>query len=122
MNPRSLSRRHFTSALAALLAAPTVHAQAWPAKPIRMIVPYPPGGFTDVTARLVSQKLQERLGQTVLVDNKPGANGIIGADALAKSPRRRLHLRGGDRGARGQHDAVPEAAVRPAQGPSRRCR
>ena len=89
MNPRSLSRRRFTSALAAgaaLTALPDVHAQAWPAKPIRMIVPYPPGGFTDVTARLVAQKLQERLGQTVLVDNKPGANGIIGADALAKSP------------------------------------
>ena len=89
MNPRSITRRRFTTALAAgaaVLAVPTVRAQAWPAKPIRVIVPYPPGGFTDVTARLVTQKLQERLGQTVLVDNKPGANGIIGADALAKSP------------------------------------
>jgi tripartite-type tricarboxylate transporter receptor subunit TctC len=89
MNPRSITRRRFTTTLAAgavLLAAPAVRAQAWPAKPIRVIVPYPPGGFTDVTARLVTQKLQERLGQTVLIDNKPGANGIIGADALAKSP------------------------------------
>jgi tripartite-type tricarboxylate transporter receptor subunit TctC len=89
MHPRSITRRRFTTTLAAgaaLLAAPAVRAQAWPAKPIRVIVPYPPGGFTDVTARLVTQKLQERLNQTVLIDNKPGANGIIGADALAKSP------------------------------------
>ncbi len=89
MNPRSITRRHFTTTLAAgatVFAAPAVRAQAWPAKPIRVIVPYPPGGFTDVTARLVTQKLQERLNQTVLIDNKPGANGIIGADALAKSP------------------------------------
>jgi tripartite-type tricarboxylate transporter receptor subunit TctC len=57
----------------------------WPSKPIRLIVPYPPGGFTDVTARLVAQKLQERLGQPVVVDNKPGANSIVGVDALAKS-------------------------------------
>jgi len=69
----------------AALAAPAVRAQAWPSKPIRVVVPYPPGGFTDVTARLITQKLQERLGQTVVVDNKPGANGIIGADAVAKA-------------------------------------
>jgi tripartite-type tricarboxylate transporter receptor subunit TctC len=50
------------------------------------IVPYTPGGFTDITARLVTQKLQERLGQPVVIDNKPGANSIIGVDALAKSP------------------------------------
>jgi tripartite-type tricarboxylate transporter receptor subunit TctC len=69
----------------ALSAAGAVHAQAWPSKPIRVIVPYPPGGFTDITARLVTQKLQERLGQPVVIDNKPGANSIIGVDALAKS-------------------------------------
>ncbi len=60
-------------------------AAPWPTKPIRLIVPYPPGGFTDVTARLVAQKLQERLGQPVVVDNKPGANSIVGVDLLAKS-------------------------------------
>ena len=89
MNPRCITRRDFTTTLAAgaaVLAVPGVQAQAWPAKPIRVIVPYPPGGFTDVTARLVTQKLQERLGQTIVVDNKPGANGIIGVDAVAKSP------------------------------------
>jgi tripartite-type tricarboxylate transporter receptor subunit TctC len=85
----NLARRRFNQRLVAaplaVLAAPAVHAQAWPSKPIRVVVPYPPGGFTDVTARLITQKLQERLGQTVVVDNKPGANGIIGADAVAKA-------------------------------------
>lgn len=80
-----LTRRHFNFAAAAALAAPSAFAQAWPAKPIRLIVPYPPGGFTDVTARLIGQKLQERLGQTVLVDNKAGANGTIGVAELARS-------------------------------------
>ncbi|WP_137944987.1 tripartite tricarboxylate transporter substrate binding protein [Roseateles cavernae] len=77
------NRREFALGLAALSAP--AWAQAWPARPIKLIVPYPPGGFTDVTARLIAQKLQERLGQAVVVDNKPGANSIIGVDALAKS-------------------------------------
>lgn len=80
-----LTRRRFGLAVAAAFATPTAFAQEWPAKPIRIIVPYPPGGFTDVTARLVGQKLQERLGQTVLVDNKAGANGTIGVAELARS-------------------------------------
>jgi tripartite-type tricarboxylate transporter receptor subunit TctC len=81
----SVNRRHFSLSVLALGAATQARAQTWPAKPIKIIVPYPPGGFTDVTARLVAQKLQERLGQPVTVDNKPGANSIIGVDALAKS-------------------------------------
>jgi len=80
-----VTRRRFNVAVAAALATPVAFAQDWPAKPIRIIVPYPPGGFTDTTARLVGQKLQERLGQTVLVDNKPGANGTIGVAELARS-------------------------------------
>lgn len=79
------TRRSFNLAAAAALATPAAFAQAWPAKPIRLIVPYPPGGFTDVTARLIGQKLQERLGQTVLVDNKAGANGTIGVAELARA-------------------------------------
>ena len=79
------TRRRFNLAAAAALATPATFAQAWPAKPIRLIVPYPPGGFTDVTARLIGQKLQERLGQTVLVDNKAGANGTIGVADLARA-------------------------------------
>lgn len=89
MKPSALTRRRFSLGLAVAGAsaatAPVVWSQSWPAKPVRIIVPYPPGGFTDVTARLVAQKLQERLGQSVVIDNKPGANGIIGVDALAKS-------------------------------------
>lgn len=79
------TRRRFNLAAAVALATPAAFAQAWPAKPIRLIVPYPPGGFTDVTARLIGQKLQERLGQTVLVDNKAGANGTIGVAELARA-------------------------------------
>ena len=79
------NRRSFSLAMAATLAAPVAFAQAWPAKPIRIIVPYPPGGFTDVTARLIGQKLQERLGQTVVIDNKAGANGTIGVADMARS-------------------------------------
>jgi tripartite-type tricarboxylate transporter receptor subunit TctC len=83
----TMKRRDFTLGLTALAALPQAIAQqAWPAKPVRVIVPYPPGGFTDVTARLIAQKLQERLGQPFLIDNKPGANSVIGVDALAKSP------------------------------------
>lgn len=88
MPQHRITRRRFNTSLLAVaaLGAPALRAQAWPAKPIRIVVPYPPGGFTDVTARLVAQKLQDRLGQPVTVDNKPGANSIIGVDALAKSP------------------------------------
>ena len=60
-------------------------AQAYPAKPIRMIVPFPAGGATDILARALSQKLGEKIGQTVVVENRPGAGGTIGADAASKS-------------------------------------
>src|SRR5258708_34274241 len=61
-------------------------AQAWPSKPIKIIVPYPPGGTSDILARSVGQKLSGMLGQPVVVENKPGATGNIGADFVAKSP------------------------------------
>jgi tripartite-type tricarboxylate transporter receptor subunit TctC len=83
-----MQRRHFNAAIAASVAAPLAVpalAQSWPTKPIRVIVGYPPGGFTDVTARLICEKLQARLGQPVVVDNKPGANSIVGVDAMAKA-------------------------------------
>ena len=58
----------------------------WPSKPIRIIVPYPPGGSSDIIARSISQPLSEALGQSVIIDNKAGANGNLGADLLAKAP------------------------------------
>jgi tripartite-type tricarboxylate transporter receptor subunit TctC len=66
--------------------SPVALAQAYPTKSIRLIVPFPAGGATDLFARTVSQKLGERLGQSVVVDNKPGAGGTLGADLAAKAP------------------------------------
>lgn len=80
-----LTRRSFATALGAAAAAPSLAQGAWPARPLRFIVPYTPGGFTDVTARLIAAKLQERLGQTVTIENKPGSNSIVGVDAVAKA-------------------------------------
>ena len=60
-------------------------AQAWPQKPIRFIIPYPPGGGTDALARFLSQKLGENLGQPVVIDSRPGGATIIGTDLAAKS-------------------------------------
>jgi tripartite-type tricarboxylate transporter receptor subunit TctC len=74
------------AALITLLASPAVHAQAWPSKPIRIIVPYTPGGSSDIIARAISGPLADALKTTVVVENKPGANGNTGTDAVAKSP------------------------------------
>ena len=73
--------------LAAALAALAFHAaaQQWPSKPIRIVVPYPPGGSSDIIARAISQPLSEALKQTVIVENRAGANGNTGTDAVAKS-------------------------------------
>ena len=82
----TLRRRHFT-AFAALAALPALsRAQAsFPSKPIRLVVPFPPGGSTDLLARRLGEKLAVSLGQPVVVENKPGAGGTTGADSVAKS-------------------------------------
>ena len=74
------------AAAAALPWAAQAQTQAWPAKPIRLIVPFPPGGTTDVVTRLVAAELTKALGQSVVVDNKPGAGTVLGVDLAAKSP------------------------------------
>ena len=76
------------SRIVVLLAAvaTNVFAQGYPTKPAKVIVPYPPGGPTDIVARVVSQKLSDQMGQQFIVENRPGAGGNIGAEAVAKSP------------------------------------
>ena len=70
--------------LAALLLFPCLAlAQSFPARPVRIIVPFPPGGATDVMARVIAQKLSESWGQQAVVENKPGASGTIGSDLVA---------------------------------------
>ena len=68
-----------------LVFSPATHAQTYPSKPIRFVVPYPPGGPLDIMARAIGQKLTGAMGQPVVIDNKPGAGGNIGADIAAKS-------------------------------------
>ena len=72
--------------LCLVLAAASAQAQTWPSKPVRFIVPFPPGGGTDVLARTITPKLSEGLGQQIVVDNRTGAGGMIGVDIAAKSP------------------------------------
>ncbi len=82
----SLNRRQLLATTAALAAVGLpAHAQSFPNKPVKVIVPYPPGGSSDIIARAISQPLSESLGQSVIVENRPGANGNLGADLVAKS-------------------------------------
>ena len=81
-------RAPFAAAIVAALAATlplAAQAQAWPDKPVRMIIPFPPGGTLDKVGRMLAQRLQEQFGQTFIVDNRPGGNGVIGGDAVAKA-------------------------------------
>lgn len=86
----NLSRIKFSRLLVAtailLSSGVPVFAQDWPTKPVRIIVPFPPGGSTDVLARILSQKLTDKWGQQVIIDNRPGGNTLIAAQIAAKSP------------------------------------
>jgi tripartite-type tricarboxylate transporter receptor subunit TctC len=80
--------RTLFAALLAVLVLPQglAHAQPYPSKPIRMIVGFPPGGGTDVVARIITPKLAENLGQPVVIENRPGATGTVAAEMVARSP------------------------------------
>ena len=82
-----IARRILVAALCtvAALHAATAMAQTWPTKPIRLMVPFPPGGSTDIVARIVAQKLGERLGQSIVIENRGGAGGTLGTTTVAKS-------------------------------------
>ncbi|KCV64678.1 tripartite tricarboxylate transporter family receptor [Bordetella bronchiseptica 99-R-0433] len=81
----SVLRIAYTLALGAMLAAPAAVAAPFPDRPVRLVVPYPPGGGADIFARTLSEPLAAQLGQPVIVENRPGANGIIGTDAVARA-------------------------------------
>src|SRR5262249_61643473 len=87
---RMLSRRCLL--LGALVAPWAAHAQNWPAGNIKIVVPYPPGGSTDMIARLIQPHMQQRLGRTVIIENRPGGGGSNGTAAGAKAAPERRHL------------------------------
>ena len=80
-----LLRAAFFLAFAGAPATASAQPGAYPAKPVKLVIPYPPGGGTDITGRAMAQKLSEFLGQSVVIENKPGATGMIGAASVAKS-------------------------------------
>src|SRR5688572_12144198 len=77
--------KRVAAGIAALLVAAAAHAQSYPDRPVRIVVGFPPGGSSDTVARVVAQQLSPLLGQPVVVENKPGAGGVIGSDTVAKS-------------------------------------
>ena len=84
-----MQRRHLALTLASLLGLATLplpgHAQSWPARPIKLVVPFPPGGLIDNMARLVAPRLSQELGQPIVIDNKPGAGGNLGAGEASRA-------------------------------------
>jgi tripartite-type tricarboxylate transporter receptor subunit TctC len=86
MKPSKTPKSQFTIAVILLvLAASNAAAQAYPSRPIRLVVPFPPGGTSEVIARPIAQRLTEQMGQSVVIDNRPGATGTIGAGIVAKA-------------------------------------
>ena len=88
------SRRACLLGLAGLAALPCAWAQAWPARPVKIVTAFGAGSASDIVARLLAQQLQVEFGQPFVVENKPGASGIIAAEFVAKAPAERRFLRG----------------------------
>ena len=84
-----LSRRDVLAGSAALVlgGASDVRAQEWPQRPIRIIIPFGPGGGSDIIGRIIGQSLQEKLGQPVVIENRPGAGGTLGNEAIARADK-----------------------------------
>ena len=82
----AITRRAMGLAALGALAAGSVHAQAWPSRPIRLVVPFPAGNAGDITARIIGEEIAKRLGQPVVVDNRAGASGAIGIQAVMQAP------------------------------------
>ena len=107
MSTSALGRRAFNVCIAAGMAAPwAARAQVWPSKPIRWVVAYPAGGGSDFLARQLAAQLSKQLGQSIVIDNRPGAAGIIGTDNAAKSPADGYTLMTGDNGVMVFHAAM----------------
>jgi tripartite-type tricarboxylate transporter receptor subunit TctC len=105
---RQSVRLALAAALCAVSSAAAIAQNNYPTKPVRLIVPFPPGGSTDIIARLVGQKLGERLGQEIVIDNRGGVGGTIGTEIAVPSKSGRLYV---DHG----HDRYPCDRSRPLQ-------
>src|SRR3954447_22491944 len=81
-----LTRRSFAAGIALLASAGSARAQSWPERPIRILAGYPAGGGIDLVARLFGEQMKQSFGQTVIVENRPGASAMIAANAVAKAP------------------------------------
>ena len=115
----SFTRRDILRAAAAGAAAltPLAHAQsAWPARPVMMIVPFPAGGGTDAFARPLAAQFAKQTGKQLVIDNKGGAGGTVGASIAARALQRRLHRLHGRRAPHDRAVDVPQARLRPGEG------
>ncbi len=98
--------RHALVAALALLLAGTAGSQTYPTKPIRWIVPSTPGDGSDITGRLIADKISHELGQSVVIDNKPGAGGVLGSEIAARAPGDGYTMIVGNAGSHGINAAI----------------
>jgi tripartite-type tricarboxylate transporter receptor subunit TctC len=92
-------------------AASSALAQSYPAKTIRYIIAFPPGGSNDILARIIGARMTELMGQTVIIDNRPGGGANIGVEAIARAPRRRLYHRQYQRDTHDQRERCIRSSV-----------